>query len=96
MLEHFDKNKDGKLSKDEVPAPMWEHLSKADTDGDGSVSAAELEAHAKTMRPGRPGPDAPKAPETKPEAAPEKPAEPPKQAEADISPADAVSVLPST
>ena len=26
IFERLDKNKDGKLTKDEVPAPMWERL----------------------------------------------------------------------
>lgn len=39
----MDENKDGKLSKDEVPAEMWAKLSNADNDADGTVSKAELE-----------------------------------------------------
>lgn len=43
MFSRFDEDKDGKLSKSEVPAEMWEKLSKADDDADGFVSKAELE-----------------------------------------------------
>lgn len=95
MMERMDKNKDGKLTKDEFPPPAWEHFSKADANDDGVITAEELEAFVKTQRPGRPAADEPKTPETKPEAAPEKPAESPKQAEADFAPADAISVLPA-
>ncbi len=98
MLEQFDKNQDGKLSKDEAPPMMWERLSKADADGDGQITASELETHFKQMRESRPGSDAPKAPESKPESSDEKKepaAEPAKQADADIGPVDALSVMPT-
>jgi Ca2+-binding EF-hand superfamily protein len=39
-----DKNHDGALSADEVPAPRWEHIQVADANGDGKVTAAELDA----------------------------------------------------
>jgi len=43
LLERFDANKDGKLSKDEVADEgMWTRLAAADTDGDGVVSKEEL------------------------------------------------------
>lgn len=48
-----DHNKDGKLTKDEVPAFMWDRLSQADTDKDGAVSKSELEAHIKQRMSGR-------------------------------------------
>ena len=35
MFDRFDKDKDGKLSKDEVPPPMAERLVRADTNKDG-------------------------------------------------------------
>ncbi len=44
MFANADKNKDGKLSKDEVPAEMWERLSKLDKDNDGTVSKEEMAA----------------------------------------------------
>ena len=50
-ISQFDKEKDGKLSKDEVPPEVWARMSKADKNADGLVSAKELEqAHQK--RPG--------------------------------------------
>ncbi len=45
MLERFDANKDGKLSKDEVTDErMWTRLVAADKDGDGIVSKEEMAA----------------------------------------------------
>lgn len=95
LLEHHDQNKDGKLSKDELPRPMWEHLSQADSNGDGDISATELDAHFQARRVGRPESDPPKSPEAEPEKVEEKPADPPKQAEAEFAPADAISVIPA-
>ncbi|MEM9283607.1 MAG: hypothetical protein AAGA96_17435 [Verrucomicrobiota bacterium] len=43
IFSRMDKNADDKLSKDEVPAEMWEKIRKADTDADGLVSKQELE-----------------------------------------------------
>ena len=57
MFANADKNKDGKLSKDEVPAEMWERLSKLDKDSDGAVSKEEMAA----MR-GKGGPEGGPAP----------------------------------
>ena len=50
VFAKFDKNKDGKLTKDEVPAPIWEHISKADANKDGAVTKEELEAAHKKMQ----------------------------------------------
>jgi len=50
IMSHLDKNKDGKLTKDEVPAPLWEHLSNADANKDGAVTKDELEAAQKKMQ----------------------------------------------
>ena len=50
MFERLDKNKDGKLTKDEVPERMWQFLSKADANKDGAISKEELEAARKTMQ----------------------------------------------
>jgi hypothetical protein len=41
----FDKNGDGKLTADELPKKLAEIVTKADTDKDGALSVAELEAH---------------------------------------------------
>ncbi len=43
IFAKMDENKDGKLSKDEVPPEMWNRLSNADEDADGTVSKGELE-----------------------------------------------------
>lgn len=50
LLEHFDKNKDGKLTKDELPEFLWNRLSKADTNSDGEITKDEIEAHMKSIR----------------------------------------------
>ncbi len=45
-----DANGDGKLARDEVPGPFAERIfERADTNGDGFVDRAELEAFAKSM-----------------------------------------------
>ncbi len=44
MFTNLDKNKDDKLTSDEVPEAIWVRMSKADKDADGAVSKAELEA----------------------------------------------------
>jgi EF-hand domain pair/EF hand len=56
MFENLDKNKDGKLTSDEVPGLVWDRLSRSDADNDGAVSKAELETHFQQMIPrgGRP------------------------------------------
>ena len=51
LLERFDKNKDGKLTKPELPEFIWDRLSKADTNSDGEITKDEIEAHMKTIRP---------------------------------------------
>lgn len=43
IIERFDKNGDGKLSKDEAPERMRENFDRLDGDGDGSVTLAEFE-----------------------------------------------------
>ena len=55
MFERADKNKDGKISKDEAPDQAWERLSKLDKDGDGAVSKEEMAAMAGPGGPGGPG-----------------------------------------
>jgi Ca2+-binding EF-hand superfamily protein len=53
MMERADVNKDGKLSGDEVPPFMRERLSQIDSNNDGALDKAELEAGAARMRQGR-------------------------------------------
>lgn len=48
-IERLDKNKDGKLTKDEAPERLWERVSKADANKDGAVTKDELEAAHKKM-----------------------------------------------
>ncbi|HEX4335506.1 MAG TPA: hypothetical protein VH062_06300 [Polyangiaceae bacterium] len=44
MIQHFDKNGDGKLEVSELPEKMQGFLGKADSDKDGTLSVAELNA----------------------------------------------------
>ena len=71
MFSRFDTDKDGKLAKSEVPAEMWEKMSKADENADGLVSKEELEgAYGKREGgPGKPGEKRPDAPEKEKEKA---------------------------
>lgn len=45
MMKRFDKNGDGALTQDEIPPRMWGHLSSADADKDGKLTANEIKAH---------------------------------------------------
>ena len=54
IFHKFDKNKDGALTSDEVPARLWERLSKCDADGNGAVTKEEAKA-CKGKREGRRG-----------------------------------------
>lgn len=62
MME-LDKNKDGKITSDEVPERMQRFIERMDSNGDGAVDKAEMEAFQQAMRarfeqgggPGRPG-----------------------------------------
>lgn len=49
MLSRLDKDKDGKLNKEEVPERMRENFSKMDQNGDGFVEPKELEAAMRAM-----------------------------------------------
>ena len=51
LLAQFDKDKNGKLTKSELPEPLWDRLSKADANGDGEITQDEIDAHMKTIRP---------------------------------------------
>ncbi|OAV84605.1 hypothetical protein PTTG_31163, partial [Puccinia triticina 1-1 BBBD Race 1] len=43
LFRQFDRDKDGKLSGDELPREWKERLLKADADGDGSVTREEIQ-----------------------------------------------------
>jgi len=45
LLDAFDANDDEVLAKDEVPSRVWERLSQADADGDGSVTREEFDSY---------------------------------------------------
>lgn len=49
-LAQLDKNKDGKVSLDEYRAPRLAVFDKADTNHDGTISAAEQQALTKSRR----------------------------------------------
>jgi Ca2+-binding EF-hand superfamily protein len=44
LLDKFDTNKDGKISKAEIDAVQADQLKKYDKDGDGTLSLAEYQA----------------------------------------------------
>jgi EF hand len=58
-LMAYDKNKDGKVTKDELPERMHGLIEQGDTDGDGALSLAEIKALAAKLNrqngPGGPG-----------------------------------------
>jgi Ca2+-binding EF-hand superfamily protein len=49
-MAQFDKNKDGKLTADEVPGEMAMMLRQADQNGDGAIARAELAAAMERMQ----------------------------------------------
>lgn len=53
MMERADADKDGKLSGDEIPPFMRERVEQTDTNKDGALDKAELEAAAARMAEGR-------------------------------------------
>lgn len=60
-LLQFDRNSDGKLSKDEVPERMQGLFARGDADKDGFLTKAELEKMAAAQGPG-PGAEGPRGP----------------------------------
>jgi len=54
LFERFDANRDGKLTKEELPERIADRIMKADADGDGAVTKAELQAAREKLGP-RPG-----------------------------------------
>ncbi len=55
-LTRFDKDKDGKISKDEAPSQMVSFFDQMDTDGDGFIDKAEIDALRKRFGGGGGGP----------------------------------------
>ena len=50
FFTRFDENKDGKISADEAPERLKEHLSEMDKDGDGALSKEEFKPPRRPMR----------------------------------------------
>ncbi len=50
FFANADKNKDDKLTQDEVPAQAWERLQKLDANKDGAVSKEEMAALAQYQK----------------------------------------------
>jgi len=57
-LLSLDKDGDGKVSKEEAPERMRDNFDRIDTNGDGYIDSAEIEAMAARIRPGGRGPGA--------------------------------------
>lgn len=51
LFKEHDANQDGKLTQDEVPAELWDKLSRADKNQDGAIEPGEL----RRERPDGPG-----------------------------------------
>lgn len=49
FVKKHDKNNDGKLGRDELPADMQDHFAQLDRDKDGFLSRQELERHGRQM-----------------------------------------------
>ncbi|MBT7257196.1 MAG: hypothetical protein HN882_19510 [Planctomycetaceae bacterium] len=52
VFQRFDRNRDGKLQKTEIPAAVQQFILPADTNGDDVVTKAELQASRQRQRPG--------------------------------------------
>ncbi|MEE2642175.1 MAG: hypothetical protein VX768_16215 [Planctomycetota bacterium] len=77
LMKERDKNKDGKLSGDEIPEMMSRFIDRVDEDKDGSISLDELKAVRERMQNRqkggkKSGPGDSAAPATKKEASPGK------------------------
>ena len=49
FMAQLDKNKDGKLQKDELPSQMQSYFDRLDSNSDGAIDTAEMEAARKAM-----------------------------------------------
>lgn len=52
-LRSFDANGDGRITREEIPDQAEGMFDRVDTDGDGVITEAELNAMAGQMRGGR-------------------------------------------
>ena len=59
MLKRMDKNSDGRLSMDELPAGMRSRFAEIDSNGDQMIDAGELAAAMENMKRSRPGGNGP-------------------------------------
>jgi hypothetical protein len=50
LFDRFDKNKDGKLTKDELPGPLWDHLSKSGVVKDNAITKEGMETAMKKLQ----------------------------------------------
>jgi Ca2+-binding EF-hand superfamily protein len=50
FIKRFDKNRDGTLTRDEVPPFLAQRFDKIDTNGDGKLDRAEIERFQEVLR----------------------------------------------
>ncbi|HCU36939.1 MAG TPA: hypothetical protein DGT21_16275 [Armatimonadetes bacterium] len=50
MFAEFDKNSDGRLTKDELPERFADRMMRADANGDGAITKEELEQARRNRR----------------------------------------------
>src|ERR1700674_779759 len=50
FIKRFDKNKDGYLTRDEVPPFLAKGFDKADTNGDGKLDRGEIDQMLRNVR----------------------------------------------
>ena len=62
LLSRFDKNSNGRLEMDELPAQMRSRMKQADTNGDGALDRSELAAAAAKYAAATPGQAPPPGP----------------------------------
>ena len=55
MFSKMDKNNDGMLSKEEIPAEQAERFAKSDSNGDGNIEKSEMLQAMRAMAGGASG-----------------------------------------
>jgi hypothetical protein len=55
MLQNLDKDKDGKISADELPPQMKERVGRLDLNGDGAIDKSEIEQMQRRLEGGQAG-----------------------------------------